>query len=193
MTNTNWTILEQAHGVLRAAVEGVTQEQWSARTPCSEWTVAQVLQHAVGDQQADAAFLTGAGFPDFDTFAPTGSFTVDPQVMLDNALAATAAAYADVSADDAEVAVSLPQGPLPAPVAAGAAALDAAVHGWDIAMATGQRPLLDDALSEQLLAVAPQIVEPVRAFAFAPAMASGDSESATARLLKFVGRDPSWA
>ena len=193
MTDNSWTILDEAHHVLRAAVEGVAQEQWTARTPCAEWTVAQVLQHAVGDQQAYAGALTGSGFPDFDPFAPTGDFATDPQAMLESALTATRTAYAGVAADQDEVAVPLPQGPLPAPVAAGAAALDAAVHGWDIAVATGQRPLLDDALSEQLLAVAPQIVEPVRAFAFAPAMTAEPSESSTARLLRYVGRDPSWS
>jgi uncharacterized protein (TIGR03086 family) len=193
MANSSWSILDQAHEVLRAAASGVEQEQWSARTPCADWTVAQVLQHAVGDQQAYAAVLTGAGFPDFDTFAPTGEFAAGPQAALDQALAATAAAYAEVSHDDDTVAVPLPQGPLPAPVAAAAAALDAAVHGWDIAVATGQTPLLDDELSAQLLAAAPQIVEPVRAFAYAPAMGSDESESAMARLLKYVGRDPSWS
>ena len=193
MANSTWSILDKAHEVLRAAASGVETDQWSARTPCDNWTVAQVLQHAVGDQQAYAAVLTGVGFPDFDTFAPTGEFADGPQAALDHALAATTAAYADVAQDATAVAVPLPQGPLPAPVAAAAAALDAAVHGWDIAVATGQTPLLDDELAAELLAAAPQIVEPVRAFAFAPAMDTVESESATARLLKYVGRDPSWS
>ena len=67
------------------------------------------------------------------------------------------------------------------------------MHAWDIAVATGQRPLLDDALSAELLSIAPQVVEPVRAFAFAPAMSAEGSESPTAQLLKYLGRDPSWS
>jgi uncharacterized protein (TIGR03086 family) len=193
MTTNSWTVLDNAHSALRAAVAGVAQDQWTSRTPCTEWTVAQVLQHAIGDQQAYAGALTGAGFPDFDPFAPTGDFATDPHGMLESALTATRTAYAGVGADQTEVAVPLPQGPLPARIAAGAAALDAAVHAWDIAVATGQRPLLDDELAEQLLAVAPQIVEPVRAFAFSPAISTEPTESATARLLKYVGRDPAWA
>jgi uncharacterized protein (TIGR03086 family) len=193
MASSSWNILDKAHDVLRAAAGGVSPEQWGSPTPCADWTVGQVLQHAVGDQQAYAAVLTGSGFPDFDTFAPSGEFAAGPQAALDQALEATAAAYADVPHDDSMTAVPLPQGPLPASVAAAAAALDAAVHGWDIAVATGQTSLLDDELSTQLLAAAPQIVEPVRAFAFAPAMDTDESESATVRLLKYVGRDPSWS
>ena len=193
MTNSSWSILDQAHEALRAAVGGVRDDQWNAATPCESWTVAQVLQHATGDQQAYAGVLTGTGFPDFDPFAPTGELTGDPRAVLEAALSATADAYQGVAPDAAEVAVPLPQGPLPAKVAAGAAALDAAVHAWDIAVATGQRPLLDDAMSVELLSIAPQVVEPVRAFAFAPAMANEGSDSPTEQLLKYLGRDPSWS
>jgi hypothetical protein len=51
----------------------------------------------------------------------------------------------------------LPIGPLSAEVAAGACALDAAVHAWDIAVATGQPSPLPDELAEALLAVAKEI------------------------------------
>ncbi|MGI9008893.1 MAG: maleylpyruvate isomerase N-terminal domain-containing protein [Streptosporangiaceae bacterium] len=37
---------------------------WQAPKPCAEWTVAQVLRHALGDQKAYAGVLTGTGFPD---------------------------------------------------------------------------------------------------------------------------------
>src|SRR5262249_8682866 len=47
-----------------------------------------------------------------------------------------------------------PHAPLPAATAAGAAALDAGVHAWDIAAATGQPSPLDDDLAAQLLPVA---------------------------------------
>lgn len=193
MANSGWDVVDQAHEVLRAAVRGVGADQWELRTPCSDWNVTQVFQHAVGDQQAYAGSLTGAGFPEENPFEPSGTLADDPTAMLERALDATAAAYTEVKVDDSEVAVPLPQGPLPAAVAAGAAALDAAVHGWDIAVATGQRPLLDDALAEQLMAVVPGIVEPVRAFAFAPALTSADEDTPLAALLKYVGRDPHWS
>jgi uncharacterized protein (TIGR03086 family) len=192
MAPTSWTIIDRAHEALRTAVRGVGADQWTAATPCSEWSVAQVFQHALGDQQAYGAALTGAGFPAEDPFAPSGTLAGDPAGLLEPALAGTVAAYADVAVDDPAVDVPLPQGPLAAPTAAAAAALDAAVHAWDIAVATGQEPLLDDTLARDLLAVAPEIVEPVRAFAFAPALTGDDDGSAVAELLRYVGRDPAW-
>jgi uncharacterized protein (TIGR03086 family) len=192
MSKTRWDVLDRAHGVLRAAVAGVGPDQWAIPTPCQEWSVAQVFGHALGDQQAYAGSLTGTGFPEENPFAPSGNLPAQPAATLDDVLAGTAAAFADVPADDPAVAVPLPQGPLSAPVAVAAAALDAAVHGWDIAVATGQRPLLDDALAAELTTFAGQIVEPVRAFAFAPALASADDDGALAALLKYLGRDPGW-
>ena len=192
MSNSGWVVLDRAHHTLRTAVAGIGDDQWGAATPCSEWTVTQVFHHAVGDQQAYAGSLTGTGFPEENPFQPSGTLTGDPQRTLDKALAATASAYAGVSADQAEVPVPLPQGPLSAAVAAGAAALDAAVHAWDIAVATGQQPLLDDALAAMILEVAPEIVEPVRAFAFAPPLTGLSGDSPRDALLRYVGRDPAW-
>jgi len=193
MTNSGWTVLDLAHNALRAAVAAVDADQWTLPTPCSAWTVAQVFQHALGDQQAYAGSLTGAGFPEDNPFAPSGVLAGDPVETLERALTATAAAYSAVPVDDPAVAVPLPHGPLHARVAAGAAALDAAVHGWDLAVATGRRPLLDDGLAGELLAVAAEIVEPVRAFAFAPALPTVAADGPTATLLKFLGRDPAWS
>lgn len=192
MANSGWDVLDQAHEALRAAVAGVGTDQWGAPTPCSMWTVTQVFQHATGDQQAYAGSLTGAGFPEENPFEPSGTLSADPLEMLDKAIAATVAAFSGVARGQDAVPVPLPQGPLRAEVAVGAAALDAAVHAWDIAVATGQRPLLDDALSSTLLEVAPEIVEPVRAFAFAPPLGSAAGESPRDTLLRYVGRDPAW-
>jgi uncharacterized protein (TIGR03086 family) len=193
MSNSGWAVLDQAHHALRTAVAGIRDDQWGAATPCSEWTVTQVFQHAVGDQQAYSGSVTGTGFPEENPFQPSGTLTADPLETLDKAVAATASAYSGVTPDQTEVPVPLPQGPLPAPVAAGAAALDAAVHAWDIAVATGQAPLLDDSLAAALLEVAPQIVEPVRDFAFAPSLEGAAGESPRDALLRYVGRDPAWS
>jgi uncharacterized protein (TIGR03086 family) len=192
MSNSGWDVLDRAHQVLRAAVAGVDAAQWDQPTPCSDWTVTQVLQHAVGDQQAYAGSLTGTGFPEENPFAPSGALTFDALTFVEQGLGSSAAAFSSVAVDDPSVPVPLPQGLLAAPIAVGAAALDAAVHGWDIAVATGQRSLLADDLSAQLLDVAKEIVEPLRAFAFAPAFDDAPAESATASLLRFLGRDPRW-
>jgi len=192
MSNSGWAVLDQAHHALRTAVAGIGDGQWGAATPCLEWTVTQVFQHAVGDQQAYAGSLTGTGFPEENPFQPSGTLTADPLETLDKALAATANAYSGVTADQTEVPVPLPQGPLPAAVAAGAAALDAAVHAWDIAVATGQPSPLTPAMAGPLLVVAREIVEPLRAWgAYAEALEPSSADEVAA-LLSYLGRRPAW-
>ncbi len=68
------------------------------------------------------------------------------------------------------------------------------MHAWDIAVATGQASPVDDELAAQLLEVAVQIVEPLRGFAYAPALPAPDDagDGALADLLRYLGRDPGW-
>ncbi len=189
---TTWTILDRAHAALRAATAAVTAADLGRSTPCEQWTVAQVLQHAAGDQLAYAAAITGHGGPTEDPFAPSGTLAGGPAELVEPALAASAAALATI--DPAGVAPTpLPQGALPAATAVGAAALDAAVHAWDVAVATGQPGGLDDDLAAGLLPVARAIVEPLRQYgAYAPALEPGADDRAAAQLLRYLGRDPHW-
>ncbi|MGW5722384.1 TIGR03086 family metal-binding protein [Amycolatopsis sp. NPDC003865] len=184
-----WPVLTAAHNALRAAVAGVTE--WKLPTPCAEWNVAQVAHHAAGDQQGYAAFITGEPGPDFNPFAPSGELE-DVPAFLEPTLSASAAAFATVSRTATEVPTPLPQGALPARVAVGAAALDAAVHAWDIAVATGQESPLTQFLAESLLPVAKELAEPLRGFAYAPALEESPSDDAAAQLLRYLGRDPQW-
>ncbi|MEV6828317.1 TIGR03086 family metal-binding protein [Amycolatopsis sp. NPDC051102] len=187
---TSWPVLASAHEALRSVVAGVPD--WSVPTPCSTWNATQVLQHAAGDQLGYAAFITGSGGPDFDPFAPSGALSGSPADFLEPTLSAAAAAFATVPRTATEVPTPLPQGALPAPVAAGAAALDAAVHAWDIAVATGRPSPVTPKLAAELLPVAKQLVEPLRGFAYAPALEPASDDDEVSTLLRYLGRDPKW-
>ncbi|MFI5591822.1 TIGR03086 family metal-binding protein [Amycolatopsis sp. NPDC051758] len=187
---TPWPILAQAHQALRAAVAGVAD--WTAPTPCDAWNVTQVLQHAAGDQLGYAAFITGSGGPDFDPFSPSGELNSPAGDFLEPTLAAAVAAFATVSPTATEVPTPLPQGALPAPVAVGAAALDAAVHAWDIAKASGRPSPLTPELASALLPVAKELAEPLRGFAYAAALEGPADDDAVSTLLRYLGRNPLW-
>ncbi len=191
MTNNAWPVLlADAQRALRDVVAGIAPDQWVAATPCEKWTVTQVFQHAVGDQIGYAAMLDGGPFPAEDPFSPSGHLDADAAPILDAALNRSADAWATVAVDAAQVANPLPQGPLPAWIAGGACALDAAVHAWDIAAATGQPSPLTPLMATQLLAVAREIVEPLRAYgAYGPARPA-DPTDAVAALLAYLGRGP---
>jgi hypothetical protein len=82
---------------------------------------------------------------------------------------------------------------MPPADAAAAAALDAAIHAWDIAMGTGQASPLTPALARALTPVARSIVEPLRQYGvYAAAREPGADADDAATLLSYLGRSPAW-
>ncbi|MCC0096241.1 MULTISPECIES: TIGR03086 family metal-binding protein [Streptomyces] len=195
MTASKWDLLDAAHAALRSVVDAVPSDGWDRPTPCERWNVSQVLQHAAGDQLGYAARLTGGLGPAEDPFAPSGVLAAAPAQLLAPALDAAAEAFAGVAPGTAEVAVPLPPFTVPAEIAVGAAALDAAVHAWDIAVATGLPSPLTPALAAALRPAAEALAEPLRGFAYGPALLPAPDAAAdpVAALLAYLGRRPDWA
>jgi hypothetical protein len=81
---------------------------------------------------------------------------------------------------------------MPASLAAAACALDAGVHAWDLAVATGQPSPLAPGLAAELHAAARQIVEPLRGFAYEPALPPEPDDDEVAALIRSLGRRPDW-
>ena len=191
MTNNTWRdVLAASHRALETTVAAVQADQWNLPTPCSEWTVTQVVQHAAGDQLAYASALGVGSGPDFDPFSPSGTIAGDPVVLVGAAIEETAKAWAAVADDRESAPTPLPHGELPISIASGACAMDAAVHAWDIAIGTGQPSPLGDELAAQLLVVAHAIVEPLRNYGVFAAIVEGDNGGAEAELLRYLGRRP---
>ena len=186
-------VLDQAHNALRTVVRGVPEQGWSLPTPCEQWTVAQVLQHAAGDQLGYASAITGEAGPTYDPFAPSGTLDEDANAIADRTTQAAARAWSSVADDAQDAPTPLPQGAMPAWLGSGACALDAAVHAWDIAVATGQPSPLTPAVAAHLMTVATAIVEPLRAYGvYAPALEPQPGDDAVAALLRYLGRRPEW-
>ena len=192
MPENTWNVITDSLDLLRNAAALISDANREAPTPCSEWTVTQVLQHALGDQLAWAAAIgTGTG-PSENPFTPSGRLEGSIDDLTKLALDTATTAWARVRSDDDAVPTPLPQGAFPAATAAAACALDAAVHAWDIAVALGQPGQLPQELAEQLLPAARAIVEPLRQFgAYAPALPPQPADDHAAELLRYLGRDPS--
>ncbi|MCX5583680.1 TIGR03086 family metal-binding protein [Streptomyces erythrochromogenes] len=191
MTVDGFKLLADAHDYLLTAVRGVPAEAWADPTPCTEWTVRQVLNHARLDQQALVMQITGAA-PESDPFEPEDATAGDPVAELAAVLEATAAAWESRRDDES---VPTPMGPMPADVGTAAAALDAGIHAWDIARATGQDLPLTEEMAEALEDIAARIVDFVRdSFGkYAPPLVLPEGASRAEKLLAFTGRDPRWS
>jgi uncharacterized protein (TIGR03086 family) len=191
ITLTGWDVLDEARAGLRATVAGVPADGWRRTTPCTEWNALQVLQHAALDQGVWAAVIAGTQPSGENPFAPSGQLDGEPLAYAEAALEASAPAWAAVSADGGPIPTPLPQGPMPPADAAAAAALDAAIHAWDIAMATGQGSPLTPDLARALTPVAKSIVEPLRQYGvYAAAVTPPDGADDAAALLGYLGRSP---
>ena len=192
MPGTTWNVMTESLDLLQTAAAMISDTNTKAPTPCADWTVTQVLQHAAGDQLAWSAALGVGSGPAENPFAPSGLLDGSAADLLTPALAAARTAWAGIGHDQPAVPTPLPQGELPAEVAAAACALDAAVHAWDIAAALGQPGFLPDELAAQLLP-ARTIIEPLRQYgAYAAALAPQPGDGAAAELLRYLGRDPQW-
>jgi uncharacterized protein (TIGR03086 family) len=193
-TMTRWIVLDDAHEALRNIVSWLGPKDWQLPTPCDQWNVAQVFQHAAGDQLAWAAAVTGDSGPAENPFAPSGHLEGPAVPMLTSALRAAQSAWSTVGADVLDAPTPLPQGVLPAPIAVAACALDAAVHAWDIAVATGQPSPLTPELATSLMPAATAIVELLRSYGvYGPALAPEPSDDDAAALLRYLGRRPDWS
>lgn len=186
--------LSTALAALDQVTSQVRTEQLSLPTPCPEWTVAQVLMHAAGDQHAWAASVGSGNPPTYNPFEPP---TVGIQEVGDAVNTATEAArtsWAEIAEGSETLDTPLPPVPELSPeLAAGAAALDAAIHAWDVAIATGQPSPLTDELAEQLRPAAEATVESLRGFAYGPALEPDQDEGSADSLLRYLGRNPQWA
>ncbi|HUR07405.1 MAG TPA: TIGR03086 family metal-binding protein [Nonomuraea sp.] len=190
---TGWDVLDASHQALRQVVRGVPAGGWDLPTPCERWNVTQVLQHAAGDQVGFAAFLTGEPGPAENPFEPSGELAEDAQAYTEAAMERSARAWAGVDKNAEEVSVPVPPNKMAPALGVGACALDAAVHAWDIALATGQPSPLTPELARELLPVAKSIVEPLRQWgAYAAVVPAEPGDDEVAELLRYLGRNPAW-
>jgi uncharacterized protein (TIGR03086 family) len=161
-------------------VDGVPADRWHAATPCPDWDARGLVNHLVAGNLWAAELAAGS------TIEAVGS-RLDGDLLGDDPVAAYAAVFRRAGALDAPCAVSY--GPVPGSVYAGHRFLDVLVHGWDLAVATGQ----DYALDSELMEACQQIIEPQldgfrSAGALAPEVAVPADASAQTRFLAMLGR-----
>src|SRR5580704_14124142 len=100
ITRTGWDVLDEGRAMLRAAVAGVPATGWQRPTPCSEWNVSQVLQHAALDQRVWGAVVAWTSPSGEDPFAPSGRLGTEPLTYAEAALEASAQAWSALGRDN---------------------------------------------------------------------------------------------
>jgi uncharacterized protein (TIGR03086 family) len=178
---------------LTALLDGVHDAQLTAPTPCTEFSVADLLDHLAGLTLAfrDAARKTPGPSTAGARRPSAGLLPSDWRRRLPGQLDAMAAAWADPAAwtGTAEAGGLT----MPAEVT-GVVALDEIVlHAWDLARATGQDYTCPDTEAEALVGFLSALPDPdARNGIFGPVVPVPADAPAFHRALGLGGRDPAW-
>jgi uncharacterized protein (TIGR03086 family) len=173
-----------------AIIARVRPEQASLPTPCRSWDVRALVNHVVHDVQQFTAMAGGGTFErrDDDVIGDDwgGAFQAAAASLL--------AAWQREGALDRTV--QLPFGEVPASWQVGQQITDLAVHGWDVAKATGQPTDLDPEAGQLALDWARENLKPqfrgdeASGHAFAVEVPVADDAPLYDRLAGFFGRNP---
>ncbi len=169
-------------------VDATRQDQYAAPTPCPEWAVRDVVAHLIAGNVKYTEIGRGG---DWSRGAPPVELEEDPSAMYRRTVEAMLEAWEQPGVLDREV--TLPDGRGRAVSALYLHLGETLVHGWDLAMATGQDPSFDVEVVEASL-VHYQRWLPVRRPEGSPfSDATGVDEHAPAihRLAAYLGRDVS--
>jgi uncharacterized protein (TIGR03086 family) len=178
---------------VRRLVDGVRDDQLANPTPCEGTTVAGLLDHLVGLTTAFAMGarkepVTGAPRASAEELAP------DWRERLPLQLDELAEAWRRPDAWDGMATVGGAE--LPAMVMGVVAADEVLVHGWDLAVATGQDYDADAAVAAAVLHQVTMLTRPgmeeLRNGQFGPVVPVPDDAPVLDRILGLTGRSPSW-
>ncbi len=184
------TLLEQYDHALAqfgSRVEQVSDDQWSAPTPCVDWDVRALVVHLV-DECRWVPYLVGGGSvaEAGDRFAddPLGD---DPKAAWRAAAAAAREAFAADGALDGTVALSYGESSVRDYI--WEMTVDATVHAWDLARGIGADDRLDPELVRRIHAEAEKDIESLAVTGrFDPPVHVPTHADLQARMLGLFGR-----
>ncbi|WP_410627380.1 TIGR03086 family metal-binding protein [Amycolatopsis sp. cmx-8-4] len=185
--------LLEAHGqAIRAfgdAVHAAGDDGWGRRTPCTEWTVRDLVNHLVAEQLWAPSLLAGATLDDVGDRFDGDVLGEDPAEAWDAAAEGAREAFLDDGV--LERTVHLSYGLVPAREYGWQMTIDAAVHSWDLATALGLPSPVTEPLAERLIdVVRPWVDEWQGLGLFDPPVAVHRGAGSTARLVGLLGRRP---
>ncbi|UNO43161.1 TIGR03086 family metal-binding protein [Streptomyces sp. MST-110588] len=183
-----------AHGeaisLFGARVHAVRPDQWDAPTPCSEWSVRDLVNHLTVEQLwVPRLVRDGATIEEVGDAFDGDHLGDDPVGAWDRAAAEAVVAFREPGALDRTVHLS--SGPGPAGPYCSQMMSDAVVHAWDLSRAIGA----EEELPPELATAALREVEPYadgleKSGLFAAPVEPPPGADDLTRLLCLLGRRP---
>src|SRR3954452_23227859 len=173
-------------------VDRIEPEQLDGPSPCSAWTVRDVLNHVVAGAEVFGRCVRDGSISDAELAAilTTDALGDDYRATYHRTLGAALDAFAVPGAMDRIVTV--PIGEMPARMAVHIVIVDLTTHAWDLAKATGQSTDLDPEVAGIAYRAAQTLVsDALRATGrFGPLVPVADDAPMADRLAALTGRTP---
>ncbi|MEU3962418.1 TIGR03086 family metal-binding protein [Streptomyces buecherae] len=169
-------------------VHAVGDGQWSAPTPCADWSVRDLVNHLTAEQLwVPPLVRDGSTIEEQGDRFDGDQLGEDPVATWDRAAEGALAAFAEPGA--LERTVHLSSGTDSALAYCSQMTMDAVVHTWDLSRAIGAderlpRKLVDFAVRE----VSPYAADLERTGLFAPAITPPPGADVQTKLLSLLGR-----
>ena len=169
-----------------ALVDATSPDQYAAPTPCTDWTVRDLLTHLIA---GNVKYVEIGRGKEWARGAPDVLLDDDPGTMYRRTMDEMLEAWEQPGVLDRETA--LPVGRGRAEAALYLHLGETLVHGWDLARATRQQPPWDAAVAEASLSQLRSWLPPQRppGSPFLDATPLGDDAAAIDRLAAYLGRD----
>ncbi|PTR37157.1 uncharacterized protein (TIGR03086 family) [Rhodococcus sp. OK611] len=182
--------LDRALDATGTLVAGVADDQWSAPTPCTGWSIRDVVNHVTAGNHLFASSLRGKPLPVTVVGAPPDLLGPDPAGSFHASADALVQAFALPGVLDREI--TLPMGQVPAVQALNMRITEMLAHGWDLARASGQTPRYPDSVIEDQIAFSRVLLPnlPAGRTPFAPSRPVPEDASPLDRLAALLGRTP---
>jgi uncharacterized protein (TIGR03086 family) len=176
------TLIEQSADYAVAVIGAVAPDLLSRPTPCAGWDLRTLLEHANESLAALHEGMTGGRVALLAS--PDGCPGTDPVLVFRDRARRLLCVSPGCPASVAIADLSLPAG-----VMAAAAAIEVAVHGWDVSQACGQHLPLPDTLAAELLELSVLLVPVTGRYPlFGPPVPVPRSAGPSDRLAAFLGR-----
>ncbi|MFD8494694.1 TIGR03086 family metal-binding protein [Amycolatopsis sp. NPDC059657] len=184
--------MTSAAGAFKSVVAALREDDLAKRTPCDDYTVRALVNHLlywgpwlVAAGRKEPAPAVEGGESDNDLTQSDWATALEKQTdeLID--------VFGRPGALDGMSKMGSVE--MPASVIAGMVLAELALHGWDLAVATGQELTIDEDTATALYAAADGMAEQARAMGvFGPEVPVPASASTMDRALGLVGRDPAW-
>jgi uncharacterized protein (TIGR03086 family) len=185
-THTARTLIPGSIPDFGTLVHAIDADQWAAPTPCTDWSVRDLVNHVTGEHLWVPHLLRG------ETIAEVGSrydgdiLGADPVATWDAAAEASAKEFLAASEDQP---VHLSFGDTPLSEYADQMLTDLVIHGWDLARGIGATPRASADSVALVTAYLTEHIEEWRGFGFKEAV-EGEFDTPLDRLIAMSGRQP---